>query len=61
MGNTKRLVIDDIMYKQEFHGKIEHFINHKGEIHMTKGTKSRPSRVVVLGSIALLLAMMTGC
>lgn len=61
MGNTKRLITGNIMYKQEFHGKIEHFINHKGEIHMTKGTKSRPSRVVVLGSIALLLAMMTGC
>ncbi|MDN4620206.1 hypothetical protein QCD85_18980 [Paenibacillus sp. PsM32] len=28
---------------------------------MTKVMKSRPSRVVVLGSIALLLAMMTGC
>lgn len=28
---------------------------------MTEVMKSRPSRVVVLGSIALLLAMMTGC
>ncbi|MDQ1236051.1 hypothetical protein QE450_003549 [Paenibacillus sp. SORGH_AS306] len=28
---------------------------------MTKIMKSRPSRVVILGSIALLLAMMTGC
>lgn len=28
---------------------------------MTKVMKSRPSRVVVLGSIALLLAIMTGC
>ena len=61
MDKTKRLAIREKMYMQEFHGKIEHFTNYKGEIHMTQATKKRKSRLFIMGSVVLLLAVMTGC